>query len=263
MIPSDRIAILAAGKGERMNSGLPKVLHQLHGKSMLMFVVQAAKEANGTKPILVVNAAHRDAIAKVFNDEVEYAVQQEPRGTADAVRAIPPAFFTGSSHLVVLYGDHPFVSPATIRRLIQAHAAAHAPLTMMTVTLPHFEGAYGAFEAFGRVIRQSDGTLDRIVEYKDADEATKKIKEVNPGYYCFSLPWLHAHLPQVRADNAQKEYYLTDLVGMVRRAGEALAVVPIDDPWEGFGVNTPEALALAAQIMASRDAGAKTETFRS
>ncbi|MFA4873415.1 MAG: NTP transferase domain-containing protein [Patescibacteria group bacterium] len=263
MIPSDRIAILAAGKGERMNSGIPKVLHQLYGKPMLWYVVQSAREANGTKPILVVNAAHRDAIAHVLHDEVEYAVQLEPQGTADAVRAIPPALVEGSSHLVVLYGDHPLISTPTIRRLIQAHAAAHAPLTMMTVMVPHFEEAYEAFEAFGRIIRQSDGTLDRIVEYRDADEAIKKIKEVNPGYYCFSLSWLQAHLPQVRAENAQKEFYLTDLVGIARRAGEAVAVVPIDDPWEGLGVNTQEALALAAQIIASRDAGAKTEAFRS
>ena len=263
MVPSDRIAILAAGRSTRMNSGTPKVLHDLHGKPMLWYVVQSAREANGTKPILVVNAAHRDAIAKILADEVEYVVQQEPRGTADAVRAIPPALFAGSSHLVVLYGDHPLVSAPTIRRLIQAHAAAYAPLTMMTVTVPHFGGAYGVFEAFGRIIRQSDGLLDRIVEYKDADEAIKKIKEVNPGYYCFSLPWLKGNLPQVKADNTQKEFYLTDLVGMARRAGEALAVVPIDDPWEGLGINTQEALALAAQIMASRDAGVKPEALHS
>ncbi len=261
MIPTDRIAILAAGEGKRMNSGIPKVLHQLHGKPMLWYVVQAAREANGTKPILVVNGAHRDAIAKILADEVEYAVQQEPRGTADAVRAIPATLIEGSSHLVVLYGDHPLMTSPTVRRLIQAHASAYAPLTMMTVMVPHYEGAYGAFEAFGRVIRQSDGTLDRIVEYKDADEAIKKIREVNPGYYCFSLSWLIGILPQVKADNAQKEFYLTDLVGMARRAGEAVAVVPIDNPWEGLGINTQEALALAAQIMTSRDAGVESEDF--
>ncbi|MEW6610368.1 MAG: NTP transferase domain-containing protein [Patescibacteria group bacterium] len=252
MLPTDRITILAAGEGKRMNSGIPKVLRLLHDKPMLWYVVRAAKEANGAKPILVVNAESRDAIVHVFGDGVEYVVQQEPRGTADAVRAIPSALCEGSSHLVVLYGDHPLITAHTVQRLIQAHAAAHTPLTMMTVTVPHFEGAYGAFEAFGRVVRRSDGTLDRVVEKRDADEEIKKIRELNLGYYCFSLSWLHAHLPQVSAENAQKEYYLTDLVGIARHRGEDVAVVLIDDPWEGYGVNTPEALQIAEQLLTAR-----------
>ncbi|OGL78820.1 hypothetical protein A3J43_02210 [Candidatus Uhrbacteria bacterium RIFCSPHIGHO2_12_FULL_54_23] len=252
LTPSSRIAILAAGKSTRMRSPIPKIFHTLQGQPLVRYVVDAARTANGDRPILVLSPEHRAAVERIFGGEVAYVVQTEQRGTGHAVMSIPSELLAGSQHLVVLYGDQPLLTSPTIRRLIEAHAAAHCPLTMMTTTVPSFEGQYEEFKTFGRVLRQADGTLDRIVEYKDASDGVKAVREVNPGYYCFNITWLYAHLPRLKDENAQKEYYLTDLVGMARREGTTVAVVPIDEPWEGFGVNTPEALVLAEQLLQKR-----------
>ena len=254
--PSTQVAILAGGKSTRMKSPLPKILHNLHGNSLLHYVVDAAREANGTAPLVVVNPDNKEAIERVFKREITYVTQELARGTGHAVQSIPSDLLRGSSHLVVLYGDHPLVTGQTVRRLIEAHAASHTPVTIMTVTVPHFIDDYSVFTAFGRVVRTANGTLDRIVEYKDARNTEKNIKEVNPGYYCFSLPWLFAHLSKLKDNNAQREYYLTDLIGMARGEGEDVVVVPIDDPFEGMGVNTPEEFAQAEKIMEKRLSGA-------
>jgi bifunctional UDP-N-acetylglucosamine pyrophosphorylase/glucosamine-1-phosphate N-acetyltransferase len=252
LIPSSQIAILAAGKSTRMKSAIPKILHTLQGQPLIRYVADAARAANGGRPILVISPEHRQALERLFGDEVDFVVQTEQRGTGHAVMSIPRAQVAGSQHLVVLYGDQPLLTAATIRRLMQAHAAAHVPLTMMTVSVPSFAGDYAEFNAFGRVLRQAGGTLDRIVEYKDASEEVRRVREVNPGYYCFDIEWLYGHLPQVTDQNSQNEYYLTDLIGMARKENTTVAVVPIDDPWEGFGVNTPEALVMAERLLASR-----------
>jgi len=250
--PSTLIAILAAGKSTRMKSPLPKVLHTLHGNPLLRYVVDAAREANGAPPLVVVNPENASAIERIFQHEIRTVVQTESHGTGHAVQSIPPSIFGAASHLVVLYGDHPLLTGATVRRLIESHSTAHTPVTIMTVVVPHFCDEYAVFQAFGRVVRTHEGTLDRIVEYKDANDQQKKITEVNPGYYCFSIPWLLSHLSLLTNNNAQKEFYLTDLIGIARGEYDAVAVVPIDDPLEGMGVNTPEEFAIAERAMARR-----------
>lgn len=250
MTPSNRIAILAAGKSTRMNSSIPKVLHTLHGQPMIRYVADAARTANGDRPILVVSPEHRKAIERIFGNDAEYIEQAEQRGTGHAVMSIPRASLKGSAHLIVLYGDHPLLTAPTIRRLIDAHASAYCPLTMMTITVPSFGGDYAEFNSFGRVLRQPDGTLDRVVEYKDATDDIRRVRELNPGYYCFDIPWLLDRLPRLSNRNTQQEYYLTDLIGMARQENTTVVVVPIDDPMEGLGINTPEAFQLAERVLA-------------
>ena len=248
----NRIVILAAGKGKRMGpSDRPKVLHEVLGKPMLAYVLEAVA-ASGVDPKPVVVVGHMaESVRAVCGDGCAYATQTELRGTGDAVLRARPLLEGAAENVVVLVGDQPFVTGDTVRRIVDAHAASGATLTLGTVTVPDFEDWRAGFADFGRIVRGGDGAVERIVEVKDADPGQLALKEINPSYYAFKAAWLWKNLESLTSENAAGEFYLTDLLGKAIAAGENVLTVPIP-PEEALGVNTLEQLAAAETRMRAR-----------
>lgn len=246
------VVILAAGIGKRMRDafpGLPKVLVPVAGKPMIEHLLDAV-EASGvaSRVTVVVGSGVEEPIRKALaGREVQYVLQQEQKGTGHAVMiarpSLPPA-----GNILVLYGDHPLFSAATIRRIAETHIEKKATVTMLTVPVPDFEDWRGPYKDFGRIVRHESGTFERVVEVKDATWDEKNIREVNPAVYCFDAAWLWAHLPQVGNNNAQGEYYLTDVPQMAVVERQVVETVPVEDAREALGANTPEQLAVLEQI---------------
>lgn len=243
-----RVIILAAGKGKRMGSEeMPKVLRPLAGKSLLGHVLDAVENSGvGKKPIAVVGYK-ADMVRERFGDACEYAVQESLRGTGDAVRSAKGAA-GDAEHVIVLNGDMPLVSGAGIRRIADMHLATGATMTFGTVRLESFDGWKSMFTDFGRVIRGNDGEVERIVEARDATPEELESKEVNPGIFCFRTSWLWKEVETLTTENAQGEYYITDLLAKAIQDGESVKTVPVK-PEEAVGVNTPEQLKLAESLL--------------
>lgn len=217
-MPRTAAVILAAGLGTRMKSRLPKVLHPLCGRPMLAYVVDAARDATGARPLVV----HSEATAKireVFSGVADFALQERPHGTADAVRAALSSLPAGTDEIVVLNGDKPLLTAAVLVRLLQRHRAESAALTLLTFRVP-------PSAPHGRVVRAGDGTPVRIVERMDDPERTRlESFEANSGVYAFRSRWLVDALVRVRPSPASGELYLTQLVEMALEDGERTAAV--------------------------------------
>ncbi len=246
------IVILAAGKGKRMGpSDRPKVLHSILGKPMLAYVLDAVVESGvDAKPVIIIGhmAEH---IRAVCGDACEYATQNELRGTGDALMRARGLLEGSAENVIVLVGDQPFVTSATILRIIDAHAASGATLTLGTITVPDFVDWRAGFADFGRIVRGGNGEVERIVEVKDATPEQLALREINPSYYAFKGAWLWKNLESLTIENAAGEYYLTDLLGKAISSGEKVTTVPIP-PEEALGVNTLEQLATAEARMKAR-----------
>jgi bifunctional UDP-N-acetylglucosamine pyrophosphorylase/glucosamine-1-phosphate N-acetyltransferase len=238
------VVILAAGEGTRMRSAVPKLLHPLCGRPMVLWSVAAALEAGAAK-VVVVGGPDR-ALASVLPEGVTLVVQTEPRGTGDAVRAAAGEVDPQAT-AIVMNGDVPLIEADTIARLAAAHAADGAAATLVTMSLAE-PGAYG------RVVRAADGSVERVVEAKAAGDATAEelaIGEVNAGIYAFDGRALVEALAEIRADNAQGEYSLPDAVPVLRAAGRRVAALLVDDPSIVLGVNDRVELA-AVRALAQR-----------
>jgi bifunctional UDP-N-acetylglucosamine pyrophosphorylase/glucosamine-1-phosphate N-acetyltransferase len=239
------VVIMAAGRGTRMRSTLPKVLHPVCGRPMVLWPVAAAQAA-GARRIVVVDGPER-ATADVLPEGVELVVQAEARGTGDAVRAAAEHFAPGAP-VVVLSGDVPLVTAEAIGELAAEHAAAGAGATVMTMHLDDPEG-------YGRVLRGADGVIERIVETKAGGDATPDelaLDEVNAGLYAFDEQALRAALAELRSDNAQGEYYLPDVLPLLRDAGRAVCAWEAPDPTAALGVNDRADLATVSAIAQRR-----------
>ncbi len=244
-----RMIILAAGKGTRMKMDVAKVLVPFAGRTLIDHVVEHALGAEiDPHPIVVVGYQGDTVRRELSAYPVTIVDQLEQLGTGHAVSvcrdAVDPA-----EDVLVLYGDHPLVSPATIGALADEHETSGATVTLMTYTVPDFGVYEGAFASFGRIIRNKDGQIQAIREAKDASVEEKAIKEVNPAFYVFSGSWLWESIGKLEAKNTQKEYYLTDLVSMAIAQGEPVLTIPGTDLREAVGVNTPEQLRLAQSMM--------------
>jgi len=213
-----------------MRSALPKVLHPLCGRPIITWPVAAAREAGAARVIVVDNP--RRLLEEHLPEGVEVVVQEEPRGTGDAVAAAAPLLEPGAT-VVVVNGDVPLLTGDAIRALVAAHEAAGAAATMATMELDE-PGAYG------RVIRGSDGSVLRVVEAKEPGDASAEeleIREVNTGVYAFEGAALLAALERLGTDNAQREVYLPDVLPAVREAGKAVAAHPVTDATLTLGIN--------------------------
>ncbi len=244
-----RIVVLAAGKGKRMGVEIPKVLVPLKGEPVLYHILRSVREAGiDPRPVVVVgyNKSLIEAALVSGGFAADYAVQGEQLGTGHAVRAAEAAVGDAES-VLVLYGDHPFVSPATIRSIANLHEAEKAMLTLATLVVPDFLDWRVSFADFGRIIRNAEGGIDRIVEKKDATEEELAVRELNPAFFCFNAPWLWQSLARLKNANAQGEYYLTDLVKMAMEEGVKISSLLIDAK-EGAGINTQTHLAAAHEI---------------
>ena len=197
--------VLAAGQGKRMKSALPKVAHHVAGKPMLWRVAAAARAAGISEIVFVLGHGREKVMDTAARFGGKVAVQARQLGTGDAARCGLAALSPGMREVVVLCGDAPLIRPATIRRLVAARRRRKAAASVLTGVLPDPSG-------YGRVLRNDDGTVARIVEERDGDEGVRKITEVNSGTYAFDREFLARNLPRLSDVNSQREYYLTDMV---------------------------------------------------
>ncbi|MSQ41095.1 MAG: UDP-N-acetylglucosamine diphosphorylase/glucosamine-1-phosphate N-acetyltransferase [Dehalococcoidia bacterium] len=237
--------VLAAGKGTRMHSHVPKVLHPLCGMPMVRLVVDALREAGVGTPVVVVPPqaqAYRDALG----DMVCYAEQREARGTGDAVAAAFQALDEEARHLLVVNGDLPLIRPETLRELMVLHLSQNADITFVTAH-PDKLGS----QALGKVLRDASGTPVGIVEAAQASEEVRKLTEVNVGVYCLRIAWAKEAIDSLRPSPGG-EVYLTGLVELAHRQGMRVAMKTLDAPLEGMGVNTRVELAQAEGVLRQR-----------
>lgn len=238
------VIILAAGKGTRMKSDLPKVFHEILGEPMLTYVLKTVEKLAPRKTLLVVGHM-RELIMDYYKKlPVEFVVQDQQLGTGHAVMMAEPQLKDFDGTVLVLAGDVPLISEKTLRRLIEFHEKKGAAVTDLTAILDD-AGSYG------RVIRQDSGEILKIVEKKDASPEELKIREINTGTFCFDSRILFSALREVRAENAQKEYYLTDTVEIIRRRGLPAFALPTEYPSETLGINTKEELVEVEKHMLS------------
>lgn len=243
--------ILAAGQGTRMASPTPKVLFDVCGLPAVVHVARAARDAGFDRLVVVVSAATGAMVGAALRShgfDPTLVEQEPPRGTGHAVLCALPALPDGG-RFVVLYGDGPLYSAETLRSLEAEHAARDAAETLLTAYLPDPTG-------YGRVVRASDGRVERIVEELDADEATRAILEVNTGIAMFETAAAREALAAITPDNAKKELYLTDAVAILAGRGAAVAGVACPDPAETASFNSIEELAaVRARMQATINAG--------
>lgn len=236
--------VLAAGAGTRMKSKKPKVAHEVLGKPLVNWVIDAAKVA-GVEKIVSVVGHKREQVTPLVEAASSVVVQQEQNGTAGAVSVAAGEFDGFEGSLVVLSGDCPLITPETIARLVEVREESGAAVVVLTMEL---ENPFG----YGRIVRDADDSVLRIVEQKDASDAEARISECNSGFYCFDAQALFAALQKVGNENAQGEFYLTDVLEICRNDGRAVLALTTPDPSECLGVNSRVQLAEATRIMQGR-----------
>jgi bifunctional UDP-N-acetylglucosamine pyrophosphorylase / glucosamine-1-phosphate N-acetyltransferase len=241
------IAILAAGKGTRLKSQLPKVLHEVGGKPLLAHVIQAAMRVVPPSDIFAIVGHEAERVrAAVAYTGVNFILQSEQRGTGHALMVARDAL-SHYDHVIVLSGDAPQITPQTIARLLNFHLDQKASMTLLSADLDDPTG-------YGRVIRKSAGSAEvrAIVEEKSASPAQKRIREINAGFYAFSVSDLFANIEKLSTANPHSEYYLTDMAAILRKAGERVVVWKTEDSEEILGANTRTELSFIDYKMRAR-----------
>ncbi len=240
------IIILAAGLGTRMKSNKAKVLHEVCGKAMIQHVVGTAAQVVG--PNIVVVVGHQaDRVQQLLGDghDVHYALQPNQLGTGHAALCALPHLHDHIDDVVILCGDVPLIRARTIEKLIQLHRGNNWDVTLLAVELDEPTG-------YGRVLCGQGGELHGIVEEADADETQKKVKTINSGIYAVDRSFLSQALPQIGSENAQGEIYLTDIIGIGYRQGNAMGILMGEDSGEIIGVNSLADLQIAERTMKKR-----------
>jgi bifunctional UDP-N-acetylglucosamine pyrophosphorylase / glucosamine-1-phosphate N-acetyltransferase len=235
--------VLAAGKGTRMKSRLPKAAHRLWGKAMARYPAEAAREAGAERIVLVVGH-EADIVRAAVGDDVQYVLQAEQRGTGHAVMQADRALCEADD-VLVLNGDLTLVTADELRQLVARHRATGAAATILTAELDDPS-------SYGRVIRRPDGSVERLVERRDASPAEVAVREINVGLYCFRAPDLRGCLSRLRPDNDQGEYYLTDVIGLLVAEGGRVEALRASDPQSALGINDRIELSAAAAILRQR-----------
>ena len=249
--PAPQAVILAAGKGTRMGDGdLPKVLYPVADKPMLWWVVKACQDAGVSRCVVVVGYKADEVRESLSGVEgIEFVDQGDPKGTAHAAQVTQPLFEgQPETDLFVLAGDGPLIRTKTLARLLEVHRRRGAAATLATSIIEDPTG-------YGRVIRSADGGLERIVEQKDATPEQLLVNEVNPSYYCFSSGSLFSALDEVKSNNSQGEYYITDVPAILKGHGKKVEVVEAVPAEDVLSINTQEQLAEVDAILRQRLAG--------
>jgi bifunctional UDP-N-acetylglucosamine pyrophosphorylase / glucosamine-1-phosphate N-acetyltransferase len=235
--------VLAAGKGTRMKSRLPKAAHCVCGKPMARYPVDAAR-AVGAQRVVVVVGHEADAVRAAVGDDVEYALQSEQRGTGHAVMQAERAL-READDVLVLNGDLTLVTSQELCALLERHRETGAAATILTAELDDPA-------SYGRIVRRPDGSVDRLVERRDASPAEVAIREINVGLYCFRARELQDCLTRLQPNNDQGEYYLTDVIGLLVADGRRVEAVVTPDPQGALGINDRLDLAVAESIQRGR-----------
>lgn len=240
------IVILAAGKGTRMKSAMPKVIHPLAGRPIIEHVLRTAGGLKASTTVLVVgHEADQVRAALASQPSVRFVVQSPQLGTGHALLQTESVLAGHTGTVLLLYGDVPLLRPGTLEQLLERHHAARAVATVLTAEL---DDPYG----YGRIVRDEAGRIARIVEERDASSDERNIREINSGIYAFSLVNLFDALRGLATDNAQGEYYLTDLIAAYRRRGLTIETLRLDDETELRGVNSRVDLAELTRVMFDR-----------
>jgi len=236
-----RTIILAAGKGARMKSVTPKVLHSVCGKPIIQYVLDVAKALGSLKTYVVLG--HKSEVVKnALEGQIVPVDQPKILGTADAVKCVSKYFKNYRGDILILCGDTPLLDKATVKRVVQKHKKSKAVCTFLTTVVHNPKG-------YGRIIRGEDGSAVAIREDKDADGCERDIAEINVGVYCCQGKELFKALSEIKINKKKKEFYLTDLIEFLYEKGLKVETVETEDPTEGLGVNTREDLAVAEGIL--------------
>ncbi|MBU0728170.1 MAG: NTP transferase domain-containing protein [Proteobacteria bacterium] len=237
--------ILAAGKGTRMKSARAKVLHEVFFSPMLHHVIDSVNGCEIQKVIVVTGYKRESVESSLSGYKVDTVVQKEQLGTGHAVLSCREELDDFSGTALILCGDTPLIRPQTLKAMLEFHGKTQTVLSVMTTVLDNPQN-------YGRIVSDKSGNLVGIVEEKDADEKTKKIKEINAGIYCVDLDFLWSALEMVGTDNKQGEMYLTDIVSIATSQGKRVTRYICEDPDEVLGVNSRMELAKAHQTLINR-----------
>jgi bifunctional UDP-N-acetylglucosamine pyrophosphorylase/glucosamine-1-phosphate N-acetyltransferase len=238
--------LLAAGKGTRMKSDLPKVVFEVGGRPMVCAVVEACRAA-GIERIVAVVGYKQELVREALRgyEGVEFAVQHEQLGTGHAVMSAAECFGASSQDVFVLCGDGPLIRPATLGAMLHRHRNTHAAATLATAVIEDPTG-------YGRIARDVSGRFMAIVEHRNCTPEQLAIREVNPSYYCFGSSHLFRALKGVTRNPLSGEYYLTDVPGLLLGEGQRVEVIEAVPPEDVLSINTPDDLALVDRIFRSR-----------
>lgn len=236
--------IMAAGKGTRMKSALPKVLHRVGGKPMINHVLKAAEVAGSSRNIVIVGFGG-ETVKEALRGQAEFVEQKEQLGTGHAVMQAVPLLEGFDGTVMVINGDAALLTGNLLTRFCREHERSGAKATILTAKMPDATG-------YGRVVRRTDGSVDKVVEHKDASSEERAIREINAGIYCFDCKSLLMSLRAVTCDNAQGEYYLPDVVKILNERGQKVCAVTAEDYEETLGINSKLELAAAEKILRRR-----------
>ncbi len=236
--------VLAGGQGKRMKSKLYKVLHPVCGKPLVGHVLDTLEHVQTNRTVVVVGHG-AEAVRSYVGDRAEFVLQEQQLGTGHAVLQAKRLLADQDGVTIVICGDTPLVTEQSLREMIRVHREEQAAATLLTAWFDNPRG-------YGRVIRDENGGVARIVEQKDCTPQEREVKEINAGTYCFDNRKLFQALDKVTNDNAQQEYYLTDVIGILRQQGEKVAAYRTEDQGEAVGVNDRIQLAAAEKYMRER-----------
>ncbi len=242
--------VLAAGLGKRFKSNRPKILHQLGGYPLMWYPLKLSTQLRAQTTIVVVSPGVQRDVEQLIAAEqwaARTAIQREPTGTAGAVRAAERLLRTATGYVLILPGDVPLLRQETLTRFVREVAQQHAVGGVLTVELTDPTG-------YGRVVRGLDGRIQSIVEERDADDRTRAIREINTAVMCCEAQWLWKMLKRIRANNAQQEYYVTDIAALAAAEGRGMLAVLCPDAAECLGVNSRSELAHVERLLYRRTA---------
>ena len=239
-----RTIILAAGKGTRMKSGIPKILHSICGKTLIQYIIDLAKLVSTAKPCVVLGHQAR-TVEAALGQNVDVFIQKRLLGTADAVKCALDSLKSYKGDILILCGDTPLLRKETIKSLIRKHKKTDAACTFLSAVIQDSRG-------YGRVIRGVDGKAVAIREETDATEYEKNIIEINAGVYCFKSPILREFIQKISLNKKKREYYLTEIIELLANDGLKISTLETEDYREGLGVNSREDLALCSNQIRHR-----------
>ncbi|MBN2885071.1 NTP transferase domain-containing protein [Patescibacteria group bacterium] len=242
-----KIIILAAGKGTRMGSELPKALVPLQGKAMISHLIESVvASAVDECPVVVVSPDNKEIISQTLSRyNCDYAIQEQQLGSGHAVACARNYIPADTDNVIVLYCDHPFVTADSISKFGLFNTEA---VTIMPTELGDYNDWHQNFFHWGRIVRDKNNEVEKIVEFKDSSAEEINITEVNPGFMCFNNQWLWKNIDKLSNDNGPKEYYLTALVEIAFKQGYKVGTINIE-PQEAMGINSREELAIAESLI--------------
>ncbi len=239
------LLILAAGQGTRLRSSLPKVLHLLAGKPLFDYVLDASRALGPVTTYLIVGHEADKVKSHLASHSLQFVEQVPQCGTGHAVQISKPHWGAHRGHLLILSGDVPLISTVSLQKLLEAHLKGGSAATLLSACLEDPSG-------YGRLVRAGDGTVEKIVEDRDASAEELRLKEINAGVYCFEIRDLSEAIGELSSSNLQNEYYLTDCVSLLRKKGKRVGAVVCQDPDEVLGVNSRIELAKLEHILRHR-----------